>query len=117
MVPVAGRPAPSGTRMVPLRRMFPYGTESTAQVDESGTIQVQRGYGGPSGRRASLDEQEIRAPGKMTRPALAARVEQRSGPPRLWIARMGLGVFVAVAEVAIALPLKLTRLDPARHIR
>ncbi len=80
--------------------MFPYSTEGAAQVDESGAIQVQRSYGGPAGRCASLDEQEIRAPSEMARPALAARVEQRNGSPRLWIARMCLCVFVAIASWA-----------------
>lgn len=87
-------------RMRPLRWMFPYGTEGTAQVDERRTIKVQGGHGGPSGGRASLDEQEIRAPGEMARPALAAWVEQANGSPRLWIARMGLCLFVAVARGA-----------------
>lgn len=100
MAPVGKRHAPSGTRMLLLRWMFPYGTEGAAQVDESGAIQVQRGHGGTGGRGASLDEQEIRSPGKMARPALAARVEQWNGSPRLRIAGVCLCVFVPVARWA-----------------
>jgi hypothetical protein len=77
--------------------MFSYGTESAAQVDEGGAIQMQRLYGSPSCRGASFDEQEIRAPGKMARPSLAARMEQGDGSPRLWIGGVRLGVFVAIA--------------------
>jgi hypothetical protein len=81
-------------------RMFPYGSEGAAQVDEGGAIQVQRRHSGPAGRGASLDEQEIPTPGKMARPALAARVEQGSRSPRLRIDRVRFGVFVAVARWA-----------------
>ena len=97
--------------------MFPYGTEGAVQVDESGAIQVQRGHGGPAGRGASLDEQEIRAPSRMARPALAARVEQRNGSPRLG-SRMGLCVFVAVARWARPGQFRgcATRTTDTRHI-
>jgi hypothetical protein len=80
--------------------MFPYGTESAAQVHEGGAIQMQRRHGGPAGRGASLDEQEIRAPAKMARPTLAARIEQGNGSSRLRIGSVRLGVFVAVARRA-----------------
>ena len=82
------------------RRVLPNGMESAAQVDQGGCIQQQRRHSGPAGGGAPLDEQEIRAPGKMTRPELAARVEQGDGPARLRIAGMRLGVLVAVARRA-----------------
>jgi hypothetical protein len=55
--------------------MFPYSMKGAAQVDESWAIQEQRGHGSPAVRGASLNDQEIRTPSKMARPALAARVE------------------------------------------
>jgi hypothetical protein len=83
-----------------LRRMFPYGTQRAAQVDEGGTVQVQRRHGGPAGGGAPLDEQEVGTPGEMARPALAARVEQGNGSPALRIAGMRFGVLVTVARRA-----------------
>src|SRR2546423_15347321 len=80
--------------------MLPDGTERAAQVDKSGAMQEQRRYGGPAGRGAALDEREIRVPGKMTRPQLAARVEQGNGTPCLRISGVRLGVFVTVARGA-----------------
>ena len=80
--------------------MLPDGTESATQVDECRAIQEQRDHGGPAGRGAALDEREIRVPGKMTRPQLAARVEQGDETPCLRISGVRLGVFVTVARRA-----------------
>lgn len=70
--------------------------ESAAQIDQSGGIQVQSRHGGPACCGMSFDKQEIRAPGKMARPALAAWVEQWDRSPCLGIDSVCLGVFVTV---------------------
>jgi hypothetical protein len=55
--------------------MFSDGTKRMAQVDQGGTVQVQGCYGCPAGRGATLDEQEIGGPRKVTRPTLVPGVE------------------------------------------
>jgi hypothetical protein len=55
--------------------MFPNGTKRAPEIDKSWAVQVQGRHGRSAGGGPPLDVQEVRVPGEMTRPALAARVE------------------------------------------
>ncbi len=61
---------------------------------------MQSHHGSAAGGGSSLDLQEVRAPGEVARPALAARVEQGDGSPGLRIGRLRLAVLVAVTSRA-----------------
>src|SRR5438874_10731153 len=90
-------------------------TKGAAQVDESRAIQMQGRHGRTAGGSASLDVPEVCAPREVARPLLAARVEKRDGSSGLRIARVRLGVLVAVtaghaqASSAAVLPTPSTR--------
>jgi len=81
-------------------RMLADRTQSAAQVDERRAIQMQGRRGCTARGGASLNLQEVCAPGKMALPPLPARVEQGDGSPGLRIARLRLGVLVAVTRWA-----------------
>src|SRR5262249_50571611 len=83
-----------------LRRMLPHRAKRQTEIDPFRTVQVQSHHGSPARGRAALNEQSIIAPRKVTRPALAAWVEERHEATGLRVAGVGLRVFVAVARRA-----------------
>ena len=77
-------------------RVFTNGPQRTPQVDQFRSVEVQGDHGGAARRRAATDDEEIVVPGKMPRPPLAARVEERHDAPCLGIAAVRLIIFVTV---------------------
>jgi hypothetical protein len=75
-------------------------TECAAQIDERRAVQVQGRHGRTARGRAAFQMQEVRAPGKVARPLLAAWVEQGDDPASPGIECPRLGLFVAVARRA-----------------
>lgn len=79
------------------RWMLADGTERSAQVKEFRAIQMQRLYCRSACRSTPHDDHEVLAPGKVSCPALAARVKERNDTPCLRVRGVGFGIFVTVA--------------------
>ncbi len=97
--------------------MFAGRHQHTSQIDQRLAVQLQRLNGRSSGWGKAKNMRSVHIPCKVFRPAISAWMEQGNHFAGNRVARLGAIVFVIVAEVAIALPLIVTGLDRAWHIR
>ncbi len=79
--------------------MFPSVIKQLAQIDDTGTIQLQSHDSCASGRRQPDDECEIPIPREMFRPVLATWMKERNRLFGQRIIRFRFDVFMAVATL------------------
>jgi hypothetical protein len=99
------------------RWMKAHGRPEETDLDDTGVVHFERGNRGTPHLGLTDNSSQVPAPAKMTAPDLKPGVKKPHSPAADGILRQHLKPLGVVAEVAIALPLIVTGLDPTRPFR